>query len=286
MIHKFVPSAIWLITHVKFRTKAKQVTENLIWVAVCARWSLKELTCLKIVDGASFLNGYISIYHYRWTFPIKLLILCSFFLDNLKLLKKSSSWANIHYSVRHPIDWEKITKASAKVFTINDCFFIAVDCPWRNFLIWGSHCIDIHVIREVLEHRTCLACFNINYHLLIHAMCVHILECVHQLICVEERERMLLIWSWECQNSWSSVIDKEEEYIVFDCTTQHFATSCAFLVSHHNRHESICIYLFAWIIYWVWIIHIITAWLIENFAWEWVLLMISDVITSEEDDVV
>ena len=63
--HEFVPATIWFFTHVKLRTEAQQVAEDLVRVAISARGSLEELTGLEIINRASFLDSNVTVYHDR-----------------------------------------------------------------------------------------------------------------------------------------------------------------------------------------------------------------------------
>ena len=58
---------------------------------------------------------------------------------------------------------------------------------------------------------------------------------------------MLVVWAWERKNARCTMVNEEEEDIVLDCTAKNFAVS-TLRVSHHNRHEFLCVHIITCIV--------------------------------------
>jgi len=130
---------------------AQQIFVHLVrvshWIFYSRVCHFIKWTSHKFVDRAPLLKLHITIYANWRTLSIHFFIFSCLCLCVHELVVKGTILTSMSNCVSHPVDRKEISKACANVLPFNDSFFITVNGPGRNFLIWRCHDVNIHIIR-------------------------------------------------------------------------------------------------------------------------------------------
>mmetsp|Transcript_17551 Transcript_17551/g.29617 ORF Transcript_17551/g.29617 Transcript_17551/m.29617 type:complete len:380 (+) Transcript_17551:298-1437(+) len=119
-----------------------------------------------------------------------------------------------------PVDGEEVSEAGSDRLSVDLVIGGAVSSPGALLGVGGGHSVDVEVVLEdVLEHGAGLAGLDVDDHLLVHLVGVHVLEGLVQLVSVEVSS------GGHGNESGGSVVSEVEEDLGVLVGVEHLSSS-------------------------------------------------------------
>lgn len=117
----------------------------------------------------------------------------------LSLHIESLSVRVVRLSVFHPVDREEVTEARADLDTVDSVFRRAVSRVRWLCSIRSGKSVDVLVFAKLWEHGARLAGLDVENHLAVQVILLHVVDCLLKSVCVQ-------VFTREGNQAWSAMV--------------------------------------------------------------------------------